>query len=138
MLTIDANVWVAAFDPHDRFHAPSTAFLSAVTQQRVRLNGPAFVIVESACALARRAQDASIGETARKRLSTHPLLALHPVDDRLLDSAARMGARQLLRGADALYAATAEILSAQLVSWDDELVRRAGAVTPADWLAVNH
>jgi len=137
MLTLDANVWVAAFDPHDRFHAQSTAFLFSVTQRRLGLNGPAFVIVEAACALARRAQTAAAGDTTRERLSAHPLLVLHPIDDRLLDTAARMGARQLLRGADALYAAAAAILDAQLVSWDDELIRRAGAVTPADWLAVN-
>lgn len=27
MLTLDANIWTAAFDPSDRFHAQSTAFL---------------------------------------------------------------------------------------------------------------
>ncbi len=41
----------------------------------------------------------------------------------------------MLRGAIALYAATASLANAPLVSWDDELVSRAGAVTPQQWLA---
>lgn len=53
----------------------------------------------------------------------------------LLRQAISIGPRLLLRGADALYAATAVLYSADLVSWDNELVQRAGAVTPADWLA---
>lgn len=134
MLTLDANIWIAAFDPHDRFHDQSVSFLTLVAQRRLVLHGPAFVVVEAACALARRAQSTTAGETALERLRAHPLLVLHPIDDHLLDIAARMGARQFLRGADALYAATAATVGAPLVSWDGELLRRAGAVTPTDWI----
>ena len=137
MLTLDANIWIAAYDPRDRFHEQSTAFLFSAIQRRLRLYGPAFVLVEAACALARRAQSSTAGDTALERLSTNSLLVLHPLDDYLLATAAQLGVRQLLRGAGALYAATAAIHGAQLVSWDDELVRRAGAVTPATWLAAN-
>lgn len=38
---------------------------------------------------------------------------------------------------DALYAAAAAIYASELVSWDEDLLRRAGAVTPADWLVAN-
>jgi predicted nucleic acid-binding protein len=135
MLTLDASVWVAAFDPRDRFHAGSIAFLRKVARNRLRLHGPAFVLIESACALARRARSAATGQEALERLRTHPTLLLHPVSERLLASAQALGLRQLLRGADALYAATAALLNVPLVSWDDELVDRAGAVTPEQWLA---
>lgn len=135
MLTVDANIWIAAYDPSDRFHAPSTDFLFAATRQAQALNGPAFVLVEIGCALARRTQSAAAGRLAVERLRQHPLLSLQPLDDMLLAAAIRLGVHQLLRGADALYAATAELSGAQLVSWDEELIQRAGAVTPADWLA---
>lgn len=137
MLTLDANVWIAVYDPRDHFHAPSVAFLFAATRQVLGLNGPAFVLVEAGCALARRAQSAAAGQAALERLRLHPLLSLQPLDEALLEVAARLGVQQLLRGADALYAATAEISGAQLVSWDEELIRRAGAITPTDWLAAN-
>jgi predicted nucleic acid-binding protein len=137
MLTLDANIWIAAYDPQDRFHTQSAAFLSTVSKRRLRLYGPAFVVVEAACALARRTQSQTAGETVLQRLCTHPQLVLHPLDEQLLRTAGQLGVRQFLRGADALYAATAALLSAPLISWDDELLKRAGAITPTDWLAAN-
>lgn len=106
-----------------------------MARRRLRLHGPTIVVLESACALARRAQSVATGQAALERLRAHPALVLHPVDTRLLAAAQDLGLRQLLRGADALYAATAAVLNAPLVSWDDELVGRAGAVTPEQWLA---
>ena len=34
-------------------------------------------------------------------------------------------------------AATAEVLGCGLVSWDKEHLKRAGALTPDDWMAAN-
>jgi hypothetical protein len=45
-LTLDANVWIAAYDPKDRFHVSSIDFFAAITQQLQLLNGPAFVLTE--------------------------------------------------------------------------------------------
>ncbi len=104
MLTLDANIWVAAFDSHDRFHEPSVAFLRHVTVGRVRLHGPAFLLLEAACAIARRTGDAGVGLTCAERLQRNPLLTLHPLDRRLLTHARTLGLEKLLRGADALYA----------------------------------
>lgn len=137
MLTLDANIWIAAYDPGDRFHPPSTAFLSTVAERHLALHGPAFLLVEAVCALARRAQSPAAGERALEQLRRHPTLVLHPMNDQLLAIAAQLGARQLLRGADALYAATAAMLNAPLISWDEELIRRTGALSPTDWLAAN-
>src|SRR5581483_509543 len=50
-------------------------------------------------------------------------------------SARERGAHAFLRGADALYVAAAEAFAAPLLSWDRELITRAGAITPQDWLA---
>jgi predicted nucleic acid-binding protein len=58
-----------------------------------------------------------------------------PLDERFLSQAIQVGTRALLRGADAIYAAAAILHTAGLVSWDAQLIRRAGALTPADWLA---
>ena len=59
------------------------------------------------------------------------------VDARLIGQSVLLGTDSFLRGADALYAAAAQLAEATLVSWDDELIQRAGAFTPAAWLAAN-
>jgi len=47
------------------------------------------------------------------------------------------GTDRFLRGADALYAAAAELEGSTLISWDDEHQKREGALSPAAWLAAN-
>ena len=74
MVTIDASVWVAAFDQSDVFHAHSAAFLQVLTTRRTPLYDPRFVLVEVGCALARRYQSALIGEQAAAHISNHPLI----------------------------------------------------------------
>lgn len=135
MMTVDANVWVAAYDPRDRFHQDSVAFLSTVLQRRVPLVAPAIMPLEAACALARRAGRSEVGAAAFERLQNVPGLRLLPVDAPLLSVAARLGTQALLRGADALYAAAADAVGGPLISWDEELIERAGAQAPTAWLA---
>ena len=67
----------------------------------------------------------------------NPLLSLLPLNERLLVLAGELGVRNRVRGADALYVAAAVLSGAPLVSWDQELVNRAGAVTPTDWLSAS-
>jgi predicted nucleic acid-binding protein len=134
VLTLDASVWVAALDPRDRFHEASAAFLRAVVERGLSLVGPAFVVVETACAMARRTQDAGAGRRVHDELLANPRLSLEPLTSAFLATAARLGAELLLRGGDALYAAAAERSGAPLVSWDEEHIRRAGALTPQQWL----
>jgi predicted nucleic acid-binding protein len=134
-LTIDANVWVAAADPADSFHAESRAFLLAVAAASIPLHQPAFAVTEAACALARRLRDPVQGSRlARMLLASLPVTEL-PLDVAFLSRAESLGARQFLRAADALYAAAAEVTGSQLVTWDDELRDRVGALSPSEWMA---
>lgn len=134
--TVDANIWVAAFDKTDRFHAESTKFLRVLALEAIISVAPAILIVEVACALTRRFADPDVGIEVAERLSTPGRLRLEPLTDALLAEAVRLGAGHRLRAADALYAATAALRTGgRLVSWDGELVERAGALTPTQWLA---
>ncbi|MFN8634270.1 MAG: type II toxin-antitoxin system VapC family toxin [Chloroflexota bacterium] len=137
MATVDANAWIATFDPTDVFHAPSVAFFRRVARLQLPIHAPAFLVVEVACALRRKLRDPSIGAQAVTEIRAHPLLRLHALDDVLLDDAVLLGMQYALRGADALYVATARLTQTALVTWDAELFRRAGAVSPADWLDAN-
>ena len=136
-LTVDASVWIAAADPSDVFHMDSRGFLSAVGHGRARLVVPAFAVVEVACALARKLRDPALANQLTQQILPPSEVTYIPVDSVLLTAALRRGSAAFLRGADALYAATAQLTGSTLVSWDRELIQRAGAVSPTDWLAAN-
>jgi predicted nucleic acid-binding protein len=137
MPTVDANVWSASFDTTDVFHARSVAFLRVATSWGVRLSGPAFVLVEVACVVARRFRDPAAGTRAATEIIARGLVQVVPLNEALLTLATRLGTQQFLRGADALYAASAQLTGDVLVSWDNELIRRAGGRSPTDWLSAN-
>lgn len=132
---MDANVWVAAFDPRDPFHAASVTFLQEAISRGERFLGPAFLFVEVGCAVARRSQDAALGRRASLELRTNPALALESLATDLLEEALEIGTDHRLRAADALYAATAERTGSSLVTWDQELLQRFRALTPDQWVA---
>jgi predicted nucleic acid-binding protein len=134
MLALDANIWVAAFDPADVFHAESVRILRVAAERGLPLAGPAYVMLESVCALGRRV-DPDAARTAGERMIEHPALHLEPLTEEFLSEAQRLGIEHRLRAADALYAATAARLDCLLLSWDSELINRAGALSPRDWLA---
>lgn len=137
MLTVDASVWVAALDLGDPANVDSRRFLEAVRDRGISLLGPAILLVETACALARRMDDADRALAAVNTLRELPALRLFQHEPALDEEAARIGARQRLRGADSFYAAIAMRENAPLITWDREMAERAGGQTPAEWLAIN-
>lgn len=136
-VTVDASIWIAAADPADVFHAESRTFLATTTVRGLRLVIPTFAVVEVACALSRKRRDPTAGQRLMDGLLSLALVLQVPTDVALLSTALQRGTAMFLRGADALYAATAELTGTTLISWDDELIQRAGALTPTDWLNAN-
>lgn len=137
MLTIDASVWVSAADRTDMFSLSSRHFLAGALRRQLPIYLPSFAWLEIACALARRRQDAARSQQLASLVLTSPFIVLVECDGPLLAQAQLAGAQAYLRATDALYVATATIHSAALISWDQELIRRAGAIAPTDWLAAN-
>ncbi len=131
-VVVDASVWVAAADNTDRFSTVSRDFLRAVIAKPVSIVGPEIVHLEVACALARRTRDPA---AARKLGNAVLALAeVHRTDRVLIAEAIMTGTEMLLRSADALCAAVAKRVSGTIVTWDEDLLQRAGAVTPATWV----
>lgn len=137
MLVLDANLWIAAFDPSDVFHGDSVAALAEAARLGLPLAGPSFVVLESTCALARRVSDPRFAQAAGAQMAAHPALHLEPLSEELLAEAERLGIERRLRGSDALYLATAVRLGCPLLSWDEELIALGGARSPRDWLAAS-
>lgn len=136
-VAVDASVWIAAQDPSDPSCAPSRDFFSRVVAGGILIHVPAFARVEVACALARKLHNALHGERLANLVFKTANAREHPVNAVLLAKALSLGTTKFLRGADALYSATAELAGCGLVSWDKEHLQRTGATTPDNWLIAN-
>lgn len=68
------------------------------------------------------------------RMLGSPLVAVYSLNRAMLRQALEVGTQGFLRSGDTLYAALADWLGAEVVSWDGELIKRAGALTPTDWI----
>lgn len=135
MITLDASVWVAGLDEADVCHAPSVRLLAALQSSRTPIVIPDFALLEVGCAVARRRRDPAAGPTAVAALRGIPTLRILAAGRTIPEPALELGTCALLRAADAVYAATARLTETPLVSWDRELIERAGALTPDQWLA---
>ncbi len=134
-LVVDANVWVSALDRTELTSDASRAFLGAVGASRHPIALPEFAEIEVACALSRRLRNTEQGRLVARQALDVALITWHALTRRLVRRAVAVGTRRLLRSGDALYAAVAEAVGGEIVSWDEELVSRAGAVTPEAWVA---
>lgn len=136
MFTIDASVWVNAFDQRETGHAASRQFLELVRHQARPIIVPTLVLVEVAGAVSRTRQDPAGAQAFAQALSHLPGLTQRPLDVALANRALSLAARHGLRGADAVYAAVAAEAGCRLVTLDNEqLTRLVGvvdALTPAD------
>ena len=131
---IDASVWVAAADSADALCGSSRAFLRAVMRLGEPIVLPAIARLEVACALSRRLRNPERGVALADDLLQSRLVTEMDLDP-LLERAITLGTASFLRAGDAFYAAAAAEGSALIISWDRELIRRANATTPEDWLA---
>ena len=136
-LVVDASVWVSAADGSDALSEVSRSFLSLVVEREVPIALPEYAELEIACAMARRLRDAAQGRYLAGRMLESPLVTTHSSNRAGLRNTIAAGTRRFLRSGDALYAALAEKLECEVVAWDGELVERAGALTPGDWIARN-
>jgi len=134
---VDASVWVAAVHKASVHRPDSYACLVRLRELRWQVMVPTIARVEIACALARRWRS-----PARARRTTTTLLKASattewPLMPGAIERAQLIGTEQYLRAADAIYAAEAVSSGIPLISWDAELIRRAGAMSPTTWLQAN-
>ena len=123
-VVVDASVWVSNFLLDDVFHAPSRQWLRQASHNGP-LVAPALMLAEVAGAISRRSGEARNGRSALRSLLRLRTLRIVTMDQRLGEAAAKLAARSAMRGADALYAALAQALRIPLVTWDDEMQKRA-------------
>lgn len=136
--TIDASVFVNAFNPRERGHAESLRILAAIRERGDPIIAPTLLLVEIASAVARAADDTRGALEYAKAAVRLPNLTLVGLTPAVAARAAELAATHRLRGADAVYLAVAERYAATLVSRDDEQITRGSRIahcqTPEDAL----
>ena len=139
LLTIDSSVFVSAARPSEIGHAESTAFLAWVRNKRTRLFLPTLVMAEVAAALSRTGSDPGLAQQYALAVGQLPNTVMVALDEGLARQSAAIGAQHRLRGADAVYLASAALFAAELITLDREQLERGAAIvqtlTPADFLA---
>lgn len=138
LLTIDSSVFVSAARPSETSNAESAAFLAWVRTTRPRLFLPTIVMAEVAAALSRTGSKPGLAQQYAMAVSQLPNTVMVALDEGLARQAAALGARHKLRGADAVYLASAALFAAELITLDREQIERGAPIvqtlTPADFL----
>ena len=139
--TIDASVFINAFNPAEMGHADSRRLLAQLRRQTAPLIVPTLALPEVAAAIRRGRGDEQLARRFAAALSRLPQLMLVPLDTQLAHQASDVAAQYSLRGSDAVYAAVALRFGSTLITLDQEQHQRVAdlitARTPAEALATN-
>ena len=136
MYVVDASVWVSRFVKQDVHHEASEKWLGELILRDEPLIAPGILLPEVAGALARRTGDSELARRVVASIVKLPALRVIDIDRNLARLAATLAADLRLRGADALYVATAYRLRIPLITWDVEQKERSAhlinALTPEE------
>jgi predicted nucleic acid-binding protein len=137
--TVDASVFLNAFNPYEVGHEASHRFLAGLQEQAVPIIVPLVLLPELAAAVSRGREDEALAREFATALTRLPHLVWVSLDSTLARQAADVAAQYRLRGSDAVYAAVALRFGATLITLDREQLERVEAVlaarTPAEALA---
>jgi predicted nucleic acid-binding protein len=136
--TVDASVFLNAFNPYEVGHEASHRFLAGLQEQAVPIIVPLVLLPELAAAVSRGREDEALAREFATALTRLPHLVWVSLDSTLARQAADVAAQYRLRGSDAVYAAVALRFGATLITLDGEQRERVEAVlaarTPAEAL----
>jgi len=120
MYTIDASVWVNAFDQREPGHQVSRQFLEVLRDQALPIIVPNLVLVEVAGVISRTRQAPVQAQAFATALSRLPHVTVRVLDEVCALYALTLAAQHELRGADAVYAAVAREAGSTLVTLNNE------------------
>lgn len=128
--TLDASVFMNAFNPHERGYEESHRLLHSLQEQGRPIVVPTLVLPEVAGTIARGRQDAALAKAFVNSLSQLPHVVFVPVDLTVARRAAEVAADHRLRGSDAVYASVAIQFGSTLVTLDREQRQRVEGFLP--------
>jgi len=138
MYTVDASVFLSAFNPREPGHTESQHLLKQIQDGAKPIAVPTLLLPEVAAAIGRGQGDPTLARRFAQALKQLPHVIWVPLDSVLADQAADLAAQYRLRGSDAVYAAVSARFGSTLVTLDKQQRERvSGAVaarTPAEAL----
>ncbi|HEY53374.1 MAG TPA: type II toxin-antitoxin system VapC family toxin [Caldilineae bacterium] len=138
IFTVDASVFLNAFNPFEADHEESRAFLLRLQQLDRPIIVPTLLFPEVAAGAARARNDTQIAIRYAQELSNLPNIMAVALDRSLSMQTMQIAAQYRLRGSDAVYVAVAQRFGTVLVTRDkQQLERSAPAVStrrPSDLL----
>ena len=139
MVTLDASIWLASLSPTEPGHATSRALVARVLERHIPTHQPVLFVIEVCATIARRTGDRDLAVEVGRAALRWPHLVLHELDHLAAADAANVAVTCSLRGADAVYVATARQAGSVLVTLDREMWERGSSVvevaTPDEWMA---
>ena len=131
MAVIDASVYLALINAHDKDHAASWAWFEQAQAVREPIVAPVILLAEVAAALSRGVGNLVLAHRAVEQLKGSRLIELVPVTLAMAERAAAVAADHGIRGCDAVYVALADRLGDCLVTLDRQQLERSAAVVSA-------
>lgn len=118
--TVDASVFLNAFNPYEEGHGESRQLLACFQRQASPVIVPTLLLPEVAAAVNRGRQNEELAREFALALSRLPHLVMVPLDDTLARQALDVAAGYRLRGSDAVYVAVALRFGSTLITLDRE------------------
>jgi predicted nucleic acid-binding protein len=125
LYTIDASVFLNAFNPYGAAYEDSHRLLARLQQQATPIVVPTLLLPEVAAAVGHGREDEALAREFATSLSRLPHLMWVSLDTALAQQAVDVAARHRLRGSDAVYVALALRFGCSLVTLDREQRERA-------------
>lgn len=119
-VTLDASVAVSAFSPTEADSEYSHRLLELLRRNQTTIVVPTLIRPEIAAAFRRSTGDQDKAEALEEAFARLPGLIFQDLDERMASAAVEIAAATGLRGADAVYAATARHFDATLITLDEE------------------
>jgi predicted nucleic acid-binding protein len=122
--TVDASVFLNAFNSNEKGHEKSKALLARFQADGTPMIIPTLCLVEVGATVRRGRGDEKLAREFTLALRRLPHLILIPLDETLTMHAIDLAVKRSLRGSDAVYVATAWRFGAALVTLDQEQHQR--------------
>jgi predicted nucleic acid-binding protein len=128
MAVIDASVYIALVNAHEREHASSWAWFEQAKAAEESVVAPVILLAEVAAALSRGMGDPTLAHRVVQQLARSAAIELVQITMSLAERSAAIAAEHRIRGCDAVYVALADQLGDTLVTLDRQQLERGAAL----------
>jgi predicted nucleic acid-binding protein len=128
MAIIDASVYIALINAHEKDHARCWAWFEQAQSAREPVVAPVILLAEVAAALSRGIGDTALAHRVVQQLTRSKVIELLPVTRAMAEQAAAIAADHRIRDCDAVYVALAQQSADCLITLDRQQLERGAAV----------